>query len=71
MSSTQLNTPKKPVNRREQRAEAQDFIDSLQGVAFPNSKRIYLQGERADVRVRCVRSNSADAHQRHQRQPAL
>ncbi|MGY3011488.1 phosphomethylpyrimidine synthase [Ewingella americana] len=51
MSSTQLNTPKKPVNRREQRAEAQDFIDSLQGVAFPNSKRIYLQGERADVRV--------------------
>ncbi|MGO2461654.1 MAG: phosphomethylpyrimidine synthase ThiC, partial [Ewingella sp.] len=51
MSSIQSNTPKKPGNRREQRAEAQDFIDSLQGVAFPNSKRIYLQGERADVRV--------------------
>lgn len=51
MSSIQPNTPKKSVNRREQRAEAQQFIDSLQGVAFPNSKRIYLQGERADVQV--------------------
>ncbi|WP_459177559.1 phosphomethylpyrimidine synthase ThiC [Ewingella americana] len=51
MSSIQSNTSKKPVNRREQRAEAQQFIDSLQGVAFPNSRRIYLQGERADVQV--------------------
>jgi len=51
MSSIQSNTPKKPVNRREQRAEAQHFIDSLQGVTFPNSKRIYLQGGRPDVQV--------------------
>ncbi len=51
MSSIQSNTSKKPVNRREQRAEAQHFIDSLQGVTFPNSKRIYLQGGRPDVQV--------------------
>src|SRR5471030_388888 len=51
MSSIQSNTPKKPVNRREQRAEAQHFIDSLQGVTFPNSRRIYLQGGRPDVQV--------------------
>jgi len=51
MSSIQSNTSKKPVNRREQRAEAQHFIDSLQGVTFPNSRRIYLQGGRPDVQV--------------------
>ncbi|MCU5771589.1 phosphomethylpyrimidine synthase ThiC [Erwiniaceae bacterium BAC15a-03b] len=41
----------KKSNRREQRAQAQQFIDSLQGSAFPNSKRIYLHGSRADIRV--------------------
>ncbi|MGC6390060.1 phosphomethylpyrimidine synthase ThiC [Ewingella sp. S1.OA.A_B6] len=50
MSTIQSNAPKRS-NRREQRAEAQQYIDNLQGVAFPNSKRIYLQGERADVQV--------------------
>ncbi|SUB83824.1 Phosphomethylpyrimidine synthase [Pragia fontium] len=38
-------------NRRTQRAQAQQFIDQLQGNAFPNSRRIYLQGSRADLRV--------------------
>ncbi len=38
-------------NRRTQRAEAQKFIDQLQGSAFPNSQRIYLQGSRPDLRV--------------------
>ena len=53
MSSTQksVTSKKKPTNRREQRAQAQSFIDSLQGEAFPNSRRIYLQGERTDIRV--------------------
>lgn len=42
----------KPVSRRQQqRAEAQAFIDGLQGVAFPNSTRIYLTGSRPDIRV--------------------
>lgn len=41
---------KRPT-RREQRAEAQKFIDSLQGTAFPNSKRIWLAGSREDIRV--------------------
>jgi len=38
-------------SRREQRAQAQDFIDSLQGTAFPNSTRIWITGSRPDVRV--------------------
>nr|MBA2814251.1 phosphomethylpyrimidine synthase ThiC [Candidatus Pantoea persica] len=38
--------------RREQRAQAQAFIDSLQGgVAFPHSKRIWIRGSRDDIRV--------------------
>ncbi len=45
--STTVNKP----NRREQRAQAQHFIDSLQGTAFPRSKRIYLQGSQDDIRV--------------------
>lgn len=38
-------------SRREQRAQAQDFINSLQGTAFPNSQRIWITGSRADIRV--------------------
>ncbi|WP_158368040.1 phosphomethylpyrimidine synthase ThiC [Candidatus Williamhamiltonella defendens] len=37
------------LSRRKNRAQAQNFIDTLTGSAFPNSRRIYLQG--ADVRV--------------------
>lgn len=40
------------TTRREQRAQAQEFIDSLQGgSAFPNSKRMWLIGSRDDIRV--------------------
>ena len=40
------------TTRREQRAQAQAFINALQGgVAFPNSKRIWIQGSRDDIRV--------------------
>lgn len=39
-------------SRREQRAQAQAFVDSLRGgVAFPGSKRIWIQGSREDIRV--------------------
>ena len=38
-------------SRREQRAAAQQFIDSLKGDAFPGSTRIYLTGSRDDIRV--------------------
>ena len=44
MSATKLT-------RREQRAQAQHFIDTLEGTAFPNSKRIYITGSQADIRV--------------------
>lgn len=44
MSATKLT-------RREQRAHAQHFIDTLEGTAFPNSKRIYITGTHPGVRV--------------------
>ncbi|AXF77553.1 phosphomethylpyrimidine synthase ThiC [Erwinia tracheiphila] len=46
-----MSTVDKKSTRREQRAEAQQFIESLQGSAFPRSKRIYLTGSREDIRV--------------------
>lgn len=46
-----MSTRDKRPTRREQRAEAQQFIDALQGTAFPNSKRIWLNGSREDIRV--------------------
>ncbi|MBF3314117.1 phosphomethylpyrimidine synthase ThiC, partial [Leptospira borgpetersenii serovar Hardjo-bovis] len=45
-----MSVSNKP-GRREQRAAAQHFIDTLQGTAFPNSHRIYLTGSREDIRV--------------------
>ncbi len=40
------------ISRREQRAQAQEFIDSLQsGSAFPQSRRIWITGSRQDIRV--------------------
>ncbi len=45
-----MSLPTTP-SRREQRAQAQDFINRLKGEAFPQSRRIYLQGSRADIRV--------------------
>ncbi|WP_312214463.1 phosphomethylpyrimidine synthase ThiC [Pseudescherichia sp.] len=37
--------------RREQRAAAQHFINTLEGTTFPNSKRIYIPGSQSDIRV--------------------
>ena len=45
-----MSIPKKP-SRREQRAAAQHFVDTLEGTAFPESRRIYLSGSRPDLRV--------------------
>lgn len=39
------------LTRREQRAKAQHFIETLEGTAFPNSKRIYVTGSQHDIRV--------------------
>lgn len=39
------------LTRREQRAQAQHFIDTLEGTAFPNSKRIYITGSQPDIRI--------------------
>ena len=38
-------------SRREQRAQAQHFINTLEGTAFPESKRIYITGSRPDIRI--------------------
>lgn len=38
-------------SRREQRAQAQHFINTLEGTAFPNSKRIYITGSQPDIRI--------------------
>lgn len=46
-----MSTHPKKLTRREQRAEAQQFIASLKGAAFPNSKRIWLTGSKPDIRV--------------------
>jgi len=41
----------KKIDRRQSRADAQTFIHNLGTQAYPNSKRIYLQGSRDDIRV--------------------
>ncbi|MGL6491607.1 phosphomethylpyrimidine synthase ThiC [Aeromonas veronii] len=49
MSTSVSDTNKS--SRREQRSSAQAFIDSLKGMAHPNSRRIFIEGSRADIRV--------------------
>lgn len=39
------------LNRREKRIRSQTFVSSLHGKNFPNSKRIWLVGNREDIRV--------------------
>ncbi|WOE66897.1 phosphomethylpyrimidine synthase ThiC [Aeromonas allosaccharophila] len=48
--STSVSDTAKP-SRREQRSSAQAFIDSLKGMAHPNSRRIFIEGSRPDIRV--------------------
>lgn len=49
MSTNVSDTAKS--SRREQRSSAQAFIDSLKGMVHPNSRRIFIEGSRADIRV--------------------
>lgn len=49
MSTSVSDTVKS--SRREQRSSAQVFIDSLKGMAHPNSRRIFIEGSRPDIRV--------------------
>lgn len=49
MSTSVSDTTKS--SRREQRSSAQTFIDNLKGMAHPNSRRIFIQGSRPDIRV--------------------
>ena len=51
MSTSSENSKSVPVSRREQRSSAQAFIDNLKGMAHPNSRRIFIQGSRSDIRV--------------------
>lgn len=51
MSMNKKETNQAPLSRREQRSQAQAFIDHLRGEAYPNSQRIYLTGSREDIRV--------------------
>ncbi|UXK06827.1 phosphomethylpyrimidine synthase ThiC [Shewanella putrefaciens] len=48
--SSQSTVPKAP-SRRETRAQAQAFIDTLVPLQHPNSQKIYLEGSSADIRV--------------------
>ncbi|WP_299810240.1 phosphomethylpyrimidine synthase ThiC [uncultured Shewanella sp.] len=38
-------------NRRETRAQAQQFIDNLKPLQHPNSEKVYLEGSRPDLKV--------------------
>ncbi|MFM5438994.1 phosphomethylpyrimidine synthase ThiC [Aeromonas enteropelogenes] len=49
MSTSVSDTAKS--SRREQRSSAQTFIDNLKGMAHPNSRRIFIEGSRPDIRV--------------------
>ncbi|WP_270822350.1 phosphomethylpyrimidine synthase ThiC [Aeromonas sp. QDB14] len=49
MSTNVSDTTKS--SRREQRSSAQTFIDNLKGMAHPNSRRIFIEGSRPDIRV--------------------
>ncbi|WP_272905393.1 phosphomethylpyrimidine synthase ThiC [Aeromonas veronii] len=49
MSTSVSDTNKS--SRRKQRSSAQTFIDNLKGMAHPNSRRIFIEGSRADIRV--------------------
>ncbi|MFM4704039.1 phosphomethylpyrimidine synthase ThiC [Aeromonas bivalvium] len=51
MSTSSENSKSVPASRRELRSSAQAFIDNLKGMAHPNSRRIFIEGSRPDIRV--------------------
>ena len=60
-----------PRARKAQREAAQQFIDTLQGMAFPNSRRIYLRGSRSISSADARNSAQPDPARRQQRQPTV
>lgn len=58
MSTNVSDTTKS--SRREQRSSAQTFIDNLKGMAHPNSRRIFIEGSRPDIRVPLREIQQAD-----------
>jgi phosphomethylpyrimidine synthase len=55
------------LTRREQREHAQHFIDTLEGTAFPNSKRIYIPASGRYPRPDARNPAQPDAYRRQQR----
>lgn len=49
------------LSRREQREAAKSFIENLKANPFPNSEKLYIQGERPDVRVGVRKITLADS----------
>lgn len=47
-------------NRRQTRANAQQFIDTLKPLQHPNSEKVYLAGSRADINVAMRQVNQTD-----------
>ncbi len=50
----------KKISRRERRDQASDFIYHLKPEQFPNSKKVYLEGSREDIRVGMRRIKQTD-----------
>ena len=45
------NTEKKPQTRREKREAAEAFLKNVSDQSFPNSKKVYVQGQIHDIKV--------------------
>ncbi|GGQ11718.1 hypothetical protein GCM10009411_10520 [Shewanella litoralis] len=65
-------------NRRQTRAKAQQFIDTLKPLQHPNSKKVYLQGSRPDLLVAMrqihqtsTRTGGTDKHPITETNPAI
>jgi phosphomethylpyrimidine synthase len=48
-------------SRKQARLEAKNFIDSLSVQPYPNSKKAYIQGSRADIQVPVREISLADS----------
>ena len=46
-----VNPVKKPQTRREKREAAEAFLKNVSDQSFPNSKKVYVQGEIHDIKV--------------------
>ncbi|MGB6137711.1 MAG: phosphomethylpyrimidine synthase ThiC [Shewanella sp.] len=50
------------LHRRQTRANAQQFIDTLTPLQHPNSEKVYLAGSRPDIRVAMRQIRQSDTH---------